>query len=69
MLNLQNYSPLLYEQYNPKFVRYLAAADVFIYFDLKNIPIKLGSSKLGVVLFNCSYKIENVFLVFFPEAK
>ena len=36
LLNLQHFYTLLYEQDNPKYLRYPAAANIFIYFYLNN---------------------------------
>ena len=64
MLNLQNLLLFLYEQDNPKYARFQAAANIFIYFYFNTlIHTKLGSFKLGVGLSNCSYKTRHYIYV------
>ena len=55
MSNLKTYDSLLYKQDSPKNVRYPPVANNFIYF-YSIIDIKIGYLKLGIVLFNSSFK-------------
>ena len=53
--NLQMYDSLLHWQDSAKNVRYPRASNIFIYFS-SIIDTKIGYLKLGVGLFNSSYK-------------
>ena len=55
MSNLQMYDSLLQSQDSAKNVRYLRASNIFIYFS-SIIHTKIGFLKLGVGLFDSSYK-------------
>ena len=55
MSNLQMYDSLLHKQDSAKNVRYPRASNIFIYFS-SIIDTKIGYLKLGVGLFNSSYK-------------
>ena len=55
MSNLQMYDSLLHKQDSAKIVKYPRTSNIFIYIS-STIDTKIGYLKLGVGLFNSSYK-------------